>query len=349
MSRFTAGFVLLLFRNFIMCLYPKLIENPKYRVSKKNGGDVPLMKDKRVGMVPIGCRKCIECRQKKGREWRVRLLEEIRHDNDGIFVTLTFSNESIKRLMWQIEKNDGVLGEGYDLDNSIATKAVHYFLERWRDQHKPRKSVKHWLVTELGHEGTENIHLHGIVWSRDTEAIKRAWKYGFIYFGYSFNEQGINYFTKYFSKVDKEHKYYLPKVFCSSGIGSGYMDRFDSRRNLFNVVAGETDESYTDRAGIKQLIPIYYRNKLYNEEQREILWCEKLDRLERFVLGSRIDISEGYEVYFRVLKDARSKNRRLGFGDDSVDWKQRDYENKLRKINVDKRIGNVDLSTGECL
>ena len=26
------------------------------------------------------------------------------------------------------------------------------------------KSVKHWFITELGHEKTERLHLHGIVW-----------------------------------------------------------------------------------------------------------------------------------------------------------------------------------------
>ena len=51
-----------------MCLYPKLIRNPKYKSTKKNGGVVPPLVDKRVGLIPVGCGKCMECRKKKARD-----------------------------------------------------------------------------------------------------------------------------------------------------------------------------------------------------------------------------------------------------------------------------------------
>ena len=38
-----------------MCLYPRLIKNPKYKSNKKNGGVIPYMKDDRVFFVPISC------------------------------------------------------------------------------------------------------------------------------------------------------------------------------------------------------------------------------------------------------------------------------------------------------
>jgi hypothetical protein len=50
-----------------MCLYPKFIRNRKYTVTKKNGGNVPEVKDKRALMVPVGCGKCIECKKQKAR------------------------------------------------------------------------------------------------------------------------------------------------------------------------------------------------------------------------------------------------------------------------------------------
>jgi len=121
-----------------MCLYPKLIKNRKYVSNKKNGGNIPPVTDQRILLVPAGCGKCIECKKQKSREWQVRLQEEIRHNNKGKFVTLTFSNESIKELAKEIKL------EGYELDNEIATLATRRFLERWRKKYK--KSVKHWLV-----------------------------------------------------------------------------------------------------------------------------------------------------------------------------------------------------------
>ena len=43
--------------------------------------------------------------------------------------------------------------------------------------------------------------------------------------------------------------------------------------------------------GHKQALPIYWRNKIYSEEEREKLWLQKLDKKERYVNGQKIDIS----------------------------------------------------------
>ena len=70
-----------------MCLFPRLINNPKYKGTKKNGGEIPKSSDERVKLVPIGCKKCIECKRQRKREWQIRLLEEIKHDSEGTFVS----------------------------------------------------------------------------------------------------------------------------------------------------------------------------------------------------------------------------------------------------------------------
>jgi len=116
-----------------MCLYPKLIQNRKYIANKKNGGNIPAVLDNRVLYVPVGCGECMECKKQKSRDWQVRLLEDIRHNKNGIFVTLTLSNESIREL------GKDIILEGYDRDNEIAKIATRRFLERWRKKHK--KSV----------------------------------------------------------------------------------------------------------------------------------------------------------------------------------------------------------------
>ena len=87
-----------------------------------------------------------------------------------------------------------------------AAYAIRKFLERWRKKFK--KSLRHWLVTELGHNGTENIHLHGIVWTDENySTIREKWAYGFIYprteeqerKGYV-NAKTVNYIVKYITK-----------------------------------------------------------------------------------------------------------------------------------------------------
>ena len=83
--------------------------------------------------------------------------------------------------------------KGYNLDNAIATEAVKHFLENWRKEHK--KSVRHWLVTELGHNGTENIHLHGIIWTEEEpQKIRKHWKNGFVWLG---NQNSYGQITNY--------------------------------------------------------------------------------------------------------------------------------------------------------
>jgi len=84
-----------------MCLYPKLGENRKYKWTKKNGGIIPAVRDERIRYVSYECGNCMECRKRKAREWHARLLEEIKTARNGMFITLTFSNNSIQQLVEQ--------------------------------------------------------------------------------------------------------------------------------------------------------------------------------------------------------------------------------------------------------
>ena len=158
-----------------MCLYPRLMPNPKYKANQKNGGIIPQYKDERTLIVPIGCGKCIECKKQKAREWQIRLTEDVKYKTNGVFVTLTFNNKTIRTLDKEIDKKI----QGYERDNQIAIIAVKRFRERWRK--RTGKSPRHWLITELGHQGTQRIHLHGIIWTDEREYIEKQWGYGYVW------------------------------------------------------------------------------------------------------------------------------------------------------------------------
>lgn len=325
-----------------MCVYPQLIKNPKYKANKKNGGVIPHLNDPRVAMVAIGCGKCIECTKQKANQWKTRLMEDIKTNTNARFVTFTFSNESIQLLIQDIPNGY----KGYDIDNAIATLAVRRFLERYRKEHKT--SVRHWLITELGHNGTENIHLHGIIWTNTSlDNIEKHWKYGWIWKGKKINnqiinyvnEKTINYITKYVTKIDNIHKNYKPIILCSKGIGANYINTSNSKTNKFKNA--ETKETYTTRTGTKLPLPIYYRNKIYTEEQREKLWTIKLDKEIRYVLGEKIDISQGDQKYLEALEAAQKINKELGYGKPNTtenDWEQYEYEKQLRQLKIETRI-----------
>lgn len=328
-----------------MCLYPKIIQNKKYTANKKNKGKIPQMTDQRVQFVPVGCGKCMECRKKKGREWAVRLGEEIRTNKNGKFITFSFSNESLKELSKAIDKNEEKINKlttkasngltGYNRDNEIATIGTRRFLERWRKKYK--KSVKHWFITELGQNSTERIHIHGLLFTNETEeTIRNIWKYGHVYIGEYVNEKTINYIVKYVSKSDKKHPNYTSKILTSPGIGSNYTNRKDSKNNKYKE--GKTQELYTTKTGSKLALPVYYRNKIYTEEEREKLWLEKLDKEVRYINGKEIDVSKGYDIYYKVLEEERQKNKRLGYGDDEINWEKKYYENQMRMLKQSKYL-----------
>lgn len=318
-----------------MCLYPKLIKNKKYLPNEKNGGNVPIAKDERVLYVPVGCGRCFECRRQKRREWQVRLTEEIKHNNTGLFVTLSFSEQALDEIEKKIKWDKSY----YIRCNEIARYAVRHFLERWRRKFK--KSVRHWLVTELGQRNTERVHIHGLLFTEESkEVIEERWSYGNVWVGEFVNERTINYIVKYLSKSDGVHKNYVPKMFVSPGIGSGYIDSVNAKRNVFRD--DKTNETYVNRKGFKFGLPIYYRNKLYNDDEREKLWLNKLNEEVRYVDGIKIDVSNGDEEYLQVREEARRKNLRLGYGTDVTGYDEKEYMKRIRYVkhvtdNVKKR------------
>ena len=97
------------------------------------------------------------------------------------------------------------------------------------------------------------------------------------------NERTVNYITKYITKTDEIHKEYKPIILASAGLGKKYIERYDSKNNKFR--GKDTKETYTTRNGLELALPIYYRNKIYNDEEREKLWMNLLDKNVRYVNG----------------------------------------------------------------
>lgn len=340
-----------------MCLYSRLLENPRYKPNMKNGGHVPPIRDVRTNFVPTGCGKCIECRKKKARDWQIRLLEDIKDNTNGIFITLTFSTEYLKKLAFDVNNymiidNKRVKIKrnllGYELDNAICTRAIRLFNERYRKKYK--KALRHWLITELGHENTEHVHMHGIIYT-DVSAydITDIWKYGFTWTGDDIygrrvnyvDESTVNYITKYVSKVDFEHREYVPIVLNSPGIGAGYVKRAIDN----NFHGKDTRDYYRTSTGHKVQLPTYYRQKLYNDDEREELWLHKLDKNERYICGEKIKADDSVNL-MGLLRYHRQRNIELGYGDNTVNWDRVEYERMRRQLIYYTRLKMEELKKG---
>lgn len=300
-----------------MCLYPKLIKNKRYCKTKKNKGVIPPCPDERLRYVTAACGKCFECMKQKGRAWQVRLSEEIRQDPRAIFVTLTISEESWEKLRKKYS---------YSSEEDYIKKMVRLFLERIRKETK--KSIRHWLTTERGEKNTERYHLHGLIWGdKDGLLTTRLWQYGFVYIGEYVNEKTCTYVTKYITKRDKKHKDFIPTILCSAGIGAGYLNRADSELNRYRE--SKTNETYRLRNGVKLNLPIYYRNKLYTDEEREQLFLEKIKKGKVWIMGQECDIRDE-ATYYAMLRDAQKRAQQL-HGDDPIKWDEAKYLRRLAR------------------
>ena len=127
--------------------------------------------------------------------------------------------------------------------------------------------------------------------------------------------------------------------------GGGYVNRVDAKNNKFKGV--KTDESYRLRNGHKVALPMYYRNKIYTDDEREDLWIMKLDENKRYVCGEYIDISNGLNDYWKALDWYRRINKSLGYGMSWKNWERFEYENARRdmmhNIVTGKQIGRAHV------
>ena len=299
-----------------MCLYPKLIKNKKYQRNKKNDYEAPILTDGRLMFVTAACGRCMECRKQKARAWQVRLAEEQKEKGNGVFVTLTFNEESFEQLS----------RETNDEENKLATRAVRLFLERVRKDTK--KSLRHWLTTEKGHTGTKRIHMHGIIWhDRARELIEKHWKYGFVYLGQYVNEKTISYVVKYITKVDMENKDFESKVLCSAGIGKGYIEGINAKNNAYN--GEDTNGTYRLSNGTRINLPTYYRNKIYSEEEREELWKLRLDDGKVWICGEEVNIDDENDYNNLLLYHRRRAKEIYGYNEQK--WDRDKYKRQLER------------------
>ncbi|UPW41148.1 replication initiator protein [Sigmofec virus UA08Rod_5365] len=290
-----------------MCLYPILIPNPKYKSQPPPNG--------KVGFVPAGCGKCQECRMKYAKEWRIRLTKEIENGKKCYFVTLTF-------------KDEGIPSER-DEYNKFAKEEVRKFYKRWWKNEGEK--MRYWLITELGQKNTERIHLHGLIWCEDPLKIEKNWGKGFVYIGEYVNQKTINYITKYITKMDEKHPEFKGKILASKGIGSCYINEYNIEYHKYRK--GKTKEKIRLPNGTEVGMPMYYRKKIWTDEERELLWVEKIEKKKRYVMGETIDVSTkaGLKQYFECVEYHQRKNEEKNYG--KREWKIKKYLEVYEKIN----------------
>lgn len=275
-------------------------------------------------------------------------MEEFHYHRDCSFVTLTFSEENLLkyRLLAQEEIKDETKCDIYLTDNTAAKIAIRHFLERVRK--RTGKSIKHWFITERGHTNTRRIHIHGIIWASYSQHgrgssrpgdldLTKEWKNGWTFNGEYVGEKTITYVSKYITKNDTDNIGFKGKICCSPGIGKEYILSYNGLRNKFR--GKKTIETYRLSNGKEIGLPMYYRNKIYTEAERERLWMQLLDKEERWVLGKKIDISHnGIWKWDNAAEEGRriSKNADYQIPDFATDEWRIEYFKRNNLVNSKK-------------
>lgn len=343
-----------------MCLYPIRIKNKKYVENDKNQGVIPELPvighdeiglpiyDQRVTYVDVPCGRCKECCEKKAREWSVRLYEEIKDWEYKYFVTFTFSPKGLREICQKHGIHETTV-------NAAAKYALRHCLERYRKDFG--HSLRHWFVTELGHQGTERIHMHGILFSNEplqftqVEEVQgkgnfvewKYWKYGYIFVGNFVNGQSVNYITKYMNKIDEDHKDYKCLILASPGIGSRYVQHLIEKGDYsYTYRPRATKDYYRLPNGTKVALPKYYMNKWLNDEERELRWREIMDRNQTIIAGNVYSTRSGWsgELQNNITLKAQEMNKQFGFGDRSREWRLREYNVTDRMLKEGYKLEN---------
>lgn len=314
-----------------MCLYENEIINPATIPSLKKGKERPggSRRDTRHNTIRIPCGICEECVRKKRNEWKIRITEELKHTElNAYMVTLTVSEQALKEIETEIP---GITKNA----EKTAKILVKRFRERWRKEFG--KSIKHFLVSELGHNNTERLHMHGVLitdknlreghindnkQNRITRSkgrktgimsttclLAKKWKYGQIHIGEYCNESTVGYIVKYITKTDTKHEGFKPKILTSPGMGAKYTEN-NKEKHKFNWET--TDTKYTTNTGVKVELPMYYKRKIWNSNERENLWSMALDRNTIWINGHEINKSKSEEIR-KAVKFGHIQNKLKGY------------------------------------
>lgn len=275
------------------CISPISIKDPR------NGG---------FCRMTVPCGKCGSCKFNRRVEWTYRIKEEFRHSLNGLFLTLTYDDANLP-------KNEYGVPELRKRDLQLFIKKV-----RKANAKISKTSVRYYCVGEYG-TISHRPHYHAIMYNIDINihsSIANIWALGHAMVGVV-SDASIHYITKYHVNFDKKFSEEIgrnPEFATMSrkpGIGYQYIERAGSWNHDHGNV-------YVMNDGYAQRMPRYYKDKIFNEFEREVLadaaqkhsedmYQVEYDRLFKKGIEDPDKYIEDclYEASLKVLKKGREK------------------------------------------
>ena len=234
----------------------------------------------------VPCGKCGACRQRRRYEWAFRLQQELKDSENAHFITLTYADEIIPQHI------DLTTGE---VKTVLRKKDLQDFIKRLRENQYRKTGQRRFRYYAVGEYGTNtdraHFHLIGFNIDRNTcNKIPSLWGYGHCHIG-QVTDASILYVAKYhvnrnmdknqdnpgvniYKEFNKDLKKWedieelgeRTKEFATMSkrpaIGYGYINRNQTwhRENMNNYIVHN---------GYKKALPRYYKDKLFDEIEKE--------------------------------------------------------------------------------
>lgn len=246
--------------------------------------------------IKVNCGQCIACRLNRASDWAARIMHEARMSSDSSFVTLTYDEENLPRV-----------GEYA----TLVKKDVQDFFKRLRKEIEPRK-IRYYMCGEYG-DTFYRPHYHCIIFgigpAEIRELVARCWQFGFSHVG-TVSFDSAAYVARYCTKLltGKKKEWYierniLPEFSLMSrrpGIGATWLEKYGKEiKAHHNIVI----------KGRKVSPPRYYRDKIYDESDRNIISRDLLNKV-----ANRIKEEMSYnESHPETYEDAVAEQRDYSF------------------------------------
>lgn len=210
---------------------------------------------------PLPCGRCPECKMQMIHGWAFRLMQEEKKSDSSLFITLTYATKNVS-----LSRRGGV--------QSLRKRDLQLFFKRLRRAHtksSESRAIKYLACGEYGGR-TKRPHYHIILFNSQIEKIEPAWGLGSIHYGdvtpascyytlkYVMKSYGKNYYRKL--GIEKEFRV------MSKQLGMSYVNNQKIQKWHKADVANRLYLNLTD--GKKIAMPRYYKDKLFNEQEREI-------------------------------------------------------------------------------
>lgn len=238
--------------------------------------------------VSVPCGKCEPCLNRKRNHWSFRCSEEFKNSESSYFITLTYDEHNEALTLGNVSKSD--------IQEFISTLRYH------------SGKLRYFISSEYGPE-TCRPHYHGLLFyqtyksfDRINQDVLKSWKKGNIKVDFV-NDARVAYSTGYIIQKSITPPGLQPVFSLMSrrpGIGASYLAKHKAGQNGTRFYA-------TLPGGIKQPLPRYYIEKLFNEYQREVNNSENAQNLaQRDLEINRYCAAHGipYLEYIEALKRA---------------------------------------------